>query len=75
MYPCTVLNIIRGKEVVVDQAAVPGQSPLEEVGLWVEGVQESLDIKQQSLETSYPENMTAGGFHQMAALWSLGSSW
>ena len=55
----------------MDKAAVPGQSPLEEVGLWV---QEPMDIKQQSLETSCPENMTAGGFHQMAALWSLGSS-
>ena len=40
----------------------------------MELVQESLNIKQQSLVTSYPENMTAGGSHQMAAVLSLGSS-
>ena len=36
----------------MDQAAVPGQNLVEEVGLSVEEVQESLDIKQQSLVTS-----------------------
>ena len=33
-----------GEEVVVDQAAVPGKSPVEEVGLRMEGGQETLDI-------------------------------
>ena len=32
-----------GEEVVVDQAAVPGKSPVKEVGLLVEGGQETLD--------------------------------
>ena len=55
------------EEVVVDQAAVPGQSQVEAVEHRVEEVQETMDIHQQPLVFSQPEDMTAGSSSQKAA--------
>ena len=51
----------------MDQDAVPGQSQVGEVEPRVEEVQETMDIHQQPLVVSLPEDMTTGSSSQKAA--------
>ena len=50
----------------MDQDAVPGQSQVGEVEPMVEEVQETMDMIQQPLVVSLPEDMTAGNSSQKA---------
>ena len=51
----------------MDQDAVPGHSQVGEVEPRVEEVQETMDMIQQPLVVSLPEDMTAGNSSQKAA--------
>ena len=67
-------NVVVGQqreveEVVVDQDAVPGQSQVGEVEPRVEEVQETMDMIQQPLVVSLPEDMTAGNSSRLCCLW------
>ena len=53
--------------MVVDQDAVPGQSQVGEVEHRVEEVEETMDMIQEPLVVSQPEDMTAGSSIQRAA--------